>query len=191
MKEGYYHTSESVKEYIELAKDVNGAEHIAEIQKYLAENSKLLELGTGPGTDFEILSKTYHVTGSDYSSEFIKHLENKYPKAKLLEVNAAQIPSETIFDGIYSNKVLHHLSDNELESSVKTQHAALTENGLICHTFWKGEGYEIFKGMYVNYHSKAEIKGLFQNHFEIIELTEYAEFEEGDSIRLIARKKQI
>lgn len=189
MKEGYYHTPESVKEYIELAKDVNGAIHIDHLQKHLAENSKLLELGTGPGTDFEILSKTYQVTGSDYSIEFIKHLENKYPSAKFLEVNAAQIPSDITFNGIYSNKVLHHLSDKELESSVKTQHAALTEDGIICHTFWKGEGNEIFKGMFVNYHSKADINKKFQNHFEIIELVEYAEFEDGDSIRLIARKK--
>ena len=189
MKEGYYHTTESVKEYIELAKDVNGAEHISELKKHLAESSTLLELGTGPGTDFEILSKNYHVTGSDYSIEFIKHLEKKFPDAKFKEVNAAQIPSDTTFNGIYSNKVLHHLTDTELESSVKTQHAALTENGLICHTFWKGDGDEIFKGMYVNYHSKADINLAFGNHFEIIELVEYAEFEDGDSIRLIARKK--
>lgn len=51
MHEDYYHNEESVSEYIKLAKDVSDKELIDQLIPVLPENSKLLELGSGPGTD--------------------------------------------------------------------------------------------------------------------------------------------
>lgn len=45
--------------------------------------------------------------------------------------------------------------------------------------------------MFVQYHSEASLKDLFQGHFKIIVLEEYAEFDEGDSILLIAEKRSL
>lgn len=147
-----------------------------------------MELGSGPGTDWEILNKDYQVVGSDNSTEFIRRLQTAHPEDQFLELDASSLDTTDRFQGIYSNKVLHHLKDEELLQSIEKQHAILKNEGIICHSFWKGEGSEIFKGLYVNYHTQASLRSFFEPHFEILLLKEYAEFEEGDSLLLIGRR---
>lgn len=106
-----------------------------------------------------------------------------------MELNAGTLITDKKFDGIYSNKVLHHLEDNQLVDSVKRQYEILNSNGIVCHSFWKGGGSEIFKGLFVNYHSETDIREFYKSHFEILLIEEYAEFEDGDSLLLIGRKK--
>lgn len=189
MEEGYYKTKESVEEYVKLAKDVNGLELIDKLKQVLPLHSHVLEIGSGPGTDWKILSESYTVIGSDNSPEFLNHLNEKYPDGGFLELDAITLDTDKTFDGIYSNKVLHHLKDTELEHSIKRQSELLNANGILCHSFWKGEGFEIFKGLYVNYHTEKELEDFFKNNFEILSITSYQEFEEGDSLLLIGRKK--
>jgi cyclopropane fatty-acyl-phospholipid synthase-like methyltransferase len=189
MKEEYYKTKETVEEYIRLAKDVNGGELIKKLKKFLPLNSTLLEIGTGPGTDWNILNIDYEVVGSDNSSEFLNHLTSVYPKGNFIELDAITISTDNKFDGIYSNKVMHHLKDDELLNSIRRQYNVLNANGIICHSFWKGKGSEIFKGLFVNYHTKNSLKEIFENHFETLIIDEYAEFEDGDSLLFIGKKK--
>lgn len=184
----YYHDKASVDEYIKMAEGHNGRGLINRLRKYLPEGSSMLELGTGPGTDWEIMSESYKVIGSDYSKEFLERLISKYSSSTFLELDASTLDTDKMYDGIYSNKVLHHLSDEQLRESIKRQGEILNPNGIICHSFWKGEGSEEFKGMYVNYHTELELTQLFQEKFEILEMELYPEFEEGDSILLIGRK---
>ena len=184
----YYKNKDSVQEYIKLAKDVNGFELIKKLKQVLKHNAELLEIGTGPGSDWEILGKTYKVTGSDYSQEFLDHLETKYPRNEFILLDAISLNIDRTFDGIYSNKVLQHLTDEELSDSIRRQSEILNPNGIICHSFWKGEGSEVFKGLFVNYHSENEITDKFEKYFEIISISSYREFEDGDSILLLARK---
>lgn len=185
----YYKTKESVEEYIRLAKDVNGGELIKKLKNFLPLNSTLLEIGTGPGTDWNILNQDYNVTGSDNSTEFLNHLSSVNPKGNFFELDAITIQTNRKFDGIYSNKVLHHLKDNELKDSIKRQFDVLNSNGIICHSFWKGEGSEIFKGLFVNYHSKKALTDFFEDYFEVLLIESYAEFEEEDSLLFIGKKK--
>jgi len=189
MAKGYYQTKESVAEYIQLAKDVNGRELIEKLKLFLPIHSKVLEIGSGPGTDWRILKNHYEVVGSDNSQEFLQHLISNNPTSRFLELDATTLNTEEKFDGIYSNKVLHHLKDNELTDSIKKQHGILNSNGIICHSFWKGEDTEIFKGLFVNYHTELGLKDFFEQYFEILMIENYAEFEEADSLLLIGRKK--
>ncbi len=189
MKGEYYKTKESVEEYIKLAIDVNGGELIKKLNSFLPNKSNLLEIGSGPGTDWKILSKNYNVTGSDNSTEFLNHLKKSNPNGEFIELDAVTLITQKVFDGIYSNKVLHHLKDDQLKDSIKQQHGTLKKEGIICHSFWKGEDSEIFKGMFVNYHSEVDLRIFFKDSFEILLLETYAEFEEGDSLFLIAKKK--
>lgn len=184
----YYKTRESVEEYIHLAKDVSGKALIEKLKLFLPGKSTLLEIGTGPGTDWKILKNSYQVIGSDNSRAFLDHLKSSNPEGLFLELDAVTLHTDHSFDGIYSNKVLHHLTDEELEASIQRQYEALNENGIICHSFWKGEGSEIFKGLFVNYHDEEALKRFFQSSFEILLLEEYAEFETEDSLLLIAKK---
>ncbi|MGB0525459.1 MAG: class I SAM-dependent methyltransferase, partial [Flammeovirgaceae bacterium] len=158
----YYKTKESVEEYIQLAKDVNGSELIEKLKHFLPLNASLLELGTGPGTDWNILINDYSVVGSDNSLAFLNHLMAANPAGRFIELDAVTLNTDEKFDGIYSNKVLHHLQDSELNDSVLRQAELLNPNGIICHSFWKGEGTEIFKGLFVNYHTKQSLQDVFE-----------------------------
>ena len=189
MKGDYYKTEESVQEYITLAKDVNGRALIEKLKQVLPKKSSLLEIGSGPGTDWNILNETYTVTGSDNSTEFIKHLTTANPDGTFLELDAITLETDMTFDGIYSNKVLHHLKDDELKTSVEQQYNILNPGGIICHSFWKGEGSEIFKGLFVNYHEEVSLRKFFEPSFELLSITAYKEFDDNDSLLLIAKKK--
>ena len=189
MKKEYYKTKESVDEYIKLAKDVNGKQLIERLVERLPSNSDLLEIGSGPGTDWRILKDIYNVTGSDNSASFLRHLITENPDGKFLDLDAITLKTTRKFDGIYSNKVLHHLKDNELIKSVKRQYDILNGDGIICHSFWKGEGFEIFKELFVNYVNKSDLIEIFKDYFEIILIEDYKEFENNDSLLLIGKKK--
>lgn len=189
MTKPYYKTKESVEEYIQMAKEVNSAQLIQQLKPILPNQSKLLEIGSGPGTDWRLLNAYYNVVGSDFSDVFIQHLRKQNPEGAFLKLDAITLETTQTFDGIYSNKVLHHLTDNDLERSIENQLRRLNPNGLICHSFWNGKGNEMFKGMFVNYHNKEDLKLWFQPYFDILTVKEYKEFEDGDSVVLIARKK--
>lgn len=189
MNDNYYKTKESVEEYIDLAKDVNGRQLIQKLNDFLPQNSILLEIGTGPGTDFQILKRDYKVVGSDYSNEFLSRLIKKNRTDEFLNLNAISLKTDKKFDGIYSNKVLQHLTNEDLRKSISRQVDILNQNGIICHSFWKGEGNEVFKGLLVNYQTGESLRNLFGDYFEILLLEEYKEFEDGDSIVLIGKRK--
>ena len=185
----YYKTKESVEEYIKLAKDVNGSQLIEKLKRYLPVNSTLLEIGSGPGSDWEILNKFYKLIGSDNSKEFLNYLVDKYSIGEFLKLDAATLKTGQKFDGIYSNKVMHHLRDNELIESIKNQYKILNPNGIICHSFWKGKDSEVFKGLFVNYHNEANLEKFFEDKFQILSIESYKEFDDEDSLLLIGKKK--
>jgi cyclopropane fatty-acyl-phospholipid synthase-like methyltransferase len=189
MEENYYKTIDSVEEYIRLAKDVNGSDLIEKFKRFLPSNAIILEIGTGSGTDWNILNQDYTVIGSDNSQDFLSHLVSSNPSGRFVELNAITLNIDENFDGLYSNKVMHHLKDNELINSIKRQHEILNPDGIICHSFWKGTGSEIFKGLFVNYHLEKVLREYFEKYFEILVLESYAEFEEADSLLLIGQKK--
>ena len=189
MRNDFYLKKESVNKYIEMAKDVNSQKVIDAFKLHLNSNSKILELGTGPGTDWEILNKEFEIIGSDFSDELLEILKGKYPSGRFLQLDAITIETNDRFDAIYANKVLQHLSDVELIKSIDRQFEILNPKGLVCFTFWKGEKEEEYQGMYVNNQTKKSLLNFFEREFDILKLEEYKEFEEGDSLLLIAQKK--
>lgn len=188
MKGEYYKTKASVDEYIKLAKDVNGSQLITKLKKVLPTKSHLLEIGSGPGSDWKILNEYYNVIGSDNSTEFLNHLKAKNPSGEFLELDAITLKTDELFNGIYSNKVMHHLKYDELIKSTKRQYDILKPDGIICHSFWKGEGSEIFKGLFVNYHDKNNLEQIYNQYFDVLSIESYKEFDDADSLLLIARK---
>ena len=189
MNDNYYKTKESVEEYIQMAKGFDGRELIDKLRNYLPPKSVLLEIGSGPGSDFQILKKDYKVIGSDFSKEFLNRLIRNNRNDEFLNLDAVTLETDRKFDGIYSNKVLQHLTNEELRNSIVRQVELLNSDGIICHSFWKGEGDEEFNGLFVNYHTKECLKAFFQDYFEILLIEEYNEFEDADSLLLIGKKK--
>lgn len=189
MENNFYKNNDNIEKYIKMAEGHDGKLHIEKLYQYLPFESSILEIGTGPGTDWTLLNKNYNVTGSDFSEAFLSRLREKNPNNTFINLDAETLLNVEYFDSIYSNKVLHHLSDEALKNSINRQIQVLNKKGIICHSFWKGAGTENYDGMFVNNHTVAELNNLFTEDFDIILLEEYEEFEPNDSIILIARKR--
>jgi len=185
----FYHTKETVEQYIKMAEGYDGRELIERLKKFLPINSTILEIGMGPGKDLKLLNDFYQVTGSDLSPKFIELVREEFSDLDYLNLNATTLETNKIFDGIYSNKVLHHLKDAALRTSIKNQHRILNQNGVVCHSFWKGDKIEEINGLLFNYHTEDELKELFADKFKIVLLETYQELEEDDSIILIGVKQ--
>ena len=188
----YYEQEKNVEVYIEMAKGYDGRELITELKKYLPRNSSVLEIGMGPGTDLLILEKYYkdqgHVTGSDYSKIFIDRYRKQHPDSDLIVLNAITLKTDQKFQGLYSNKVLIHLTREELKQSIKRQADILEPEGIICHSFWCGDKEENYDGLLFIYYTENQIQKLFEDSFDIIKIEKYQEMEPDDSLFIIARK---
>lgn len=187
----YYDDINNVKNYIEMAKDSDAWELIHKLRKHLKEGSKLLEIGMGPGNDLIKLEEYYKVLGSDKYSNFVEEYKKKYNRDNALVLDAISLDIDDEFDAIYSNKVLMHLTRRGLECSLERQAKILSDRGIVLHTFWLGDGEETYSGMLNVYYGEEELRRIFSRNFTIIELEKYMEFENDDSIIVIARKKQL
>lgn len=186
----YYHTKESVEEYIKMAQGYDGKEIIAKLRKFLPPGSHVLEIGSGPGTDWKLLQEHYQVVGSDQSQEFLNHLQTSFQEGEFLLLDAASLDTELRFDGIYSNKVLHHLEDEALHNSILRQYEILRPGGIVCHSFWHGQDSEIYNELFVNYHTDNDVRKLFGDYFDHLLIRFYKEFETGDSLFYIGKKRE-
>lgn len=185
---GFYDEEETAKQYIEMAEGSDGRALIAVMSDYLSQGASVLELGMGPGVDLDILLERYQATGSDTSTFFIDRYRQLHPGADLLELDAVSVATDRTFDCIYSNKVLHHLNDNELRTSLQHQHKRLNRGGHVMHSFWRGDRFEEIEGMKFFYRTEAQVRSLFDPLYEVVKLNVYAELEDGDSLYILARK---
>ncbi len=184
----YFDDESNVEQYIKMAEGFNGQEIINHLINYLPHGSSVLELGMGPGTDIPLLEKHYKVTGSDYSKIFIDRYQKLHPEADLLVLNAITLETNRKFHGIYSNKVLIHLTRTELIQSIRRQAMILNPYGVICHSFWRGIKEENHHGLLFTYYEENDLRNLFSENFTILEIKKYRESEPDDSILLIGRK---
>jgi len=184
----FYDSVENVNQYIEMAKGFDGRELIKILKKYVPEGSSVLELGMGPGVDLEMLSKSYDVTGSDNSIIFIERFRHLHSSFKLIQLDVNNIKCNITFDCIYSNKVLHHLTDDELRASLLQQRNVLANGGVLFHTFWLGEKTEEMEGMLFNYHTADSLRNLIGDLFDVEEIQSYREMDDNDSLYIILRK---
>lgn len=185
---GYFDDPKNVEEYIVMCEGFDGRELVEKLSQYFEHYSTVLEIGMGPGKDLDILSDRYHVTGSDLSEEFLRRYRTAHPDADLMKLDAVNLKTDRTFDCIYSNKVLHHLSKEELVRSLMNQYRIVTKNGIVFHTFWYGDREETLHGLSFQYYKQQELKRMFLHHFNILEIGSYTEMEDNDSIFVIAKK---
>ena len=118
---GFYDDKKTASQYIDMARGYDGRELIDILRKYVPQAASVLEIGMGPGVDLRILKKHFQVTGSDTSAFFLDRYRETDPNADLMFLDAVELDTERSFDCIYSNKVLHHLTDGELTASLCRQ----------------------------------------------------------------------
>jgi len=186
----YYHNRENAEGYVKIADGYDGRELIERLKVYLPAGSTLLELGIGPGTDLDILAEDYIPTGSDYSPIFVERYRDLHPDADLLELDAVTMNTDRRFDSIYSNKVLHHLTADELAISLRKQSDLLNDNGILLHSFWVGDKVEQMHGMTLAYYTEETLAAVIPDTVELLESGRYAEMDADDSIYIILGKKR-
>jgi len=187
----FYNDPVKVDEYEKMCEEYDGSELYKVLEKHLADNSILLELGSGPGYDINYFQNKYLVTGSDLSDEFLLRCKNKYPDVPFIKLDAVSIKTDNIFDCVYSNKVLHHLTLEKLRDSFKQQQKIIVGNGIFAHTFWLGDKEFTMEGMLFIFHNREDLTNLVSEYFTILETYDYKEFEDGDSIFIVAKNDRI
>jgi cyclopropane fatty-acyl-phospholipid synthase-like methyltransferase len=186
---GYFDDRKRAKEYIEMAKGYDGRELIQVLKQHLPEGASLLELGMGPGTDLDLLSQSYRVTGSDNAQAFLDIYREKNTGADLLLLDATALETDRKFDGIYSNKVLIHLSGDQLRQSFRRQEAILNPGGILFHSFWHGDKEEFLHGLRFRYYTEEMLRQIVLPRFEVLAMERYTEMEEDDSIYLVLKAR--
>lgn len=184
---GFFDTEKGVGEYIKLAEGYDGAELIKILQEFIPEKSTVLELGMGPGKDLDILNKNFAATGSDSSQIFLDRYKKQNPNADLLKLDAVTLSTDRTFDCIYSNKVLHHLTRENLRKSFQSQKDILNPKGIAFHSFWRGNEDENFDGLLFTKYQIDSIREIIGDIFEVLRIETYTEMEKDDSLYVILR----
>ena len=184
-----YETAKGVDQYIKMCEGYDNSSFSDIISKYLPKNSTLLEIGMGPGNDYAWLSKLYNVTGSDYSKEFLSRIKIKYPLSETIILDAIKLDTNRKFDSIFSSKVFQHFDFDQLALSLRRQSEILHKNGIICHAFWVGDKEFDMENIHFIYHDKKKLIKLIEEQYTILQSIVYKEFEENDSLFIIARKR--
>ena len=185
---GFYDSPENVEQYVSMADGHDGRALIEEMRRYLEPTSHVLEIGMGPGVDLDILGTWFNATGSDISEVFIQRYLSTHPGASVLKMDAATLETDLHFDGIFSNKVLHHLSPTAQSASFQRQAALLNPGGYAFHSFWYGEAVEKFEGLLFHQHTEDSLQRLIEPYFEIVELRRYTEMEADDSLFAVLQR---
>lgn len=186
---GYWNDTRNVHSYIEQAEGYDGRALIARLREHVPSGASVLELGMGPGTDLDLLAETYTVTGSDISEVFLDRYREAHPGADLLLLDAVTIDTDRTFDCIYSNKVLMHLSRAECALSLSRQADLVPEGGWIMHSFWKGGGSEVQRGLLFTYYDEDSVQEVVDDRFEVIEIGHYEEISPDDSLYVLLRRR--
>lgn len=176
------------KEYRNTATGDSNKELIEIVENILPQNSTLLVLGIGSGRDITILSEKYKVTGSDFSKLLLTFFAKSNPNIELLNLDPVELSTENKFDSIFSNKVLNQMDEEDLNKSLSNQYKILNENGLIFHSFWSGQKEENHHGLKWVYYTEEKLKGLVPEQFKIIDIKNYKQNLDYDSLCLILKK---
>jgi cyclopropane fatty-acyl-phospholipid synthase-like methyltransferase len=177
------------KEYRNTSTGNDSKALISILKKYLPEKSSLLLIGVGSGKDFSLLSKHYNVTGSDFSKLLLTVYQNFNPDADLVTLDPVELDTDRKFDSIFSNKVLHQMTESDLVSSLNNQGKLLNSDGLAIHSFWSGNKEEDHHGLKWVYYTEESLSRLIPADFKIIEIKTYKDRIDHDSICILLKKK--
>ena len=185
---GYYDSEQNVDAYVRMAAGYDGRDLVAVLERHLPAGSSVLEIGMGPGKDLDLLSRRFHPTGSDRSAIFVDRVRAAQPVADVLRLDAVTLQTDRRFDAVYSNKVLHQLTREDLVRSLRAQRRVLRAGGLALHSLWYGEHLETNDSGHCQYYTPQMFAEVAEELFEIVETGSYAEDADGDSLYVVLQR---
>ena len=187
---GYFDSEENVDEYLGLAEGYDGADLVRDLAKRLARGASVLELGMGPGKDLDLLREAgLHATGSDSSKVFLRRYAARHGKSPTLLLDAVTLETDRRFDAIYSNKVLQHLTRDEMARSLARQAEVVEPDGLLLHALWHGEGHDEHHGLLFTRYTLDSLGEVLPAELEVVESARYTEMKADDSIWVVLRRR--
>ena len=187
---GYFDVPENVRDYMRMADGYDGAGLIAVLKKHLPAGSTVLELGMGPGKDLALLLQAgLRPTGSDASEVFLRRYRESGGTLPTLVLDARTLETDERFDVIYSNKVLQHLTHDELRQSLTRQAEVVTPGGVLLHALWHGAEQERHHGLLFTQHTEASVRQALPPDLELVEHERFDEMDEGDSLWVLLRRR--
>ncbi|CAD7703884.1 unnamed protein product [Ostreobium quekettii] len=148
----------------------------------------------GPGKDLDLLlGRGYRATGSDRSETFLEMYRAARGEGADVELlDAVTIETDRRFDAVYTNKVLHHLTEEQLDASLARQWEVTNPGGFGVHTFWHSEKEPevMFGSLLFTYYTKETIvkKITETGKWAVVEATVYKEMEDDDSVCVVLRR---
>ncbi len=187
----YYDDEKNVETYMTMAEGYDGRELVPILRQYVPDGAAVLELGMGPGKDVALLGEHYQVTGSDRSAVFVERYRIAHPDADVLQLDAVTLDTDRRFDALYSNKVLYHLTRDEMRQSLARQTAVLHDGGIALHTLWIGDGEEEMEGLSFTYYTEETLADVVGPAWEILLTQRYTEMDPDDSLIVVLRKGRL
>lgn len=186
---GFFDTEEGVDQYEKMADGYDGRDLVGRLRRHLVPGATVLELGMGPGKDLDLLSEHFEAVGSDASEVFLSRYRKRNGVAKVLQLDAVSIATELRFDAIYSNKVLHHLTREELARSFQRQCQILRPGGIAMHSFWYGTGPdEEHEGLRFTYYTQDALRAQLPPELKVVETQRYEEMAADDSFVVVLQR---
>ncbi len=100
---------------------------------------RVLELGSGPGTDADELERRGLVVDrTDATPAFVQRLRDRGHEARLLDVRDGDLGGPV--DAVLADAVLLHLGRDELARALAACHDAVRPGGLLAFTLKEGDG---------------------------------------------------
>jgi len=140
-----------------------------EIELKNLHSGKFLDLGTGPGTQaMQISNLGFDVTGSDLSNSAIERAKKLYPNTLYIVddiLNSKFL--DNAFDYILDRGVFHIFEQEKLPDYLRQIKRILKKNGILFLKCMSVEEKNLEDGKGPFLYSKAQIKEIFENNFEI------------------------
>ncbi len=144
----YY--DDNYQDFISRTLEVDMSELYIPFCNKLASESKILDIGCGPGRDLKYFSSIGHIPIGLEPSQQLADFGRKYSDCKIIETTIQEFQSETLFDGIWACASILHLSSSELGEALHNI-AGLMHGGSIFYCSFKLGSHEgIRNGRYFN-----------------------------------------
>jgi len=163
------------KEYFN---DLSDASYIDRFLEILPSNSKILDVGSGPGQFSKyIKEKGFDVCGVDFSDKMVAIAKKKIPEVPFQKMDMRKLNFKPkTFDGLLVSYSLIHIPSNQIPETLKGFYRVLKPNGILEVIAQKGKANQVIDGpflptekMFFNFFTKDRIsKFLKKAGFEII-----------------------
>lgn len=156
--------------------------------RYVTENSTLLDLGCGPGNNAVLLSRVegIRIIGMDLSREMVRLAKANVPEGDFCVKDLRDLEFKEPCDAVLASFCIVHLTLEETATLIRKIAGILKPSGHLYISFMEGQGQgfettsfsedEIF----FNYYDREKIAALLaRNHLAVVETLE-GDYEEQD-----------